>query len=386
MYSYFEYVHNLKGEKKFEHFSSSIKEAVVKVLVRNIENYNSLEEAIINYADKEVLGYLSEHLNLKVNYKSVILTTNFCSYIDEVDFKNVRAIINLRKINHIQHPNGLFNSVNKLLPDAGIYIGSAFTYDSREIKICNSFGKQMGRLICLMDFIINRVVPRIPYLDRLYYILTNGRFHCISLAETLGRLAYCGFEIIDYKTINRLTYFVAIKVRNPLKAKNPSFYPIVKLSRIGKDGRVINVYKFRTMHPYSEFIQDYIIRLNGYNDKGKPANDFRITRWGSFMRKLWIDELPQLYNVLRGEMKLVGLRPLSQVRFNEFPDDLKKERIKYKPGCIPPYVALCMPDEEGNIEAERIYIRDFEKQPYITDIMYFIRAIYNIITNKIRSA
>jgi len=72
---------------------------------------------------------------------------------------------------------------------------------------------------------------------------------------------------------------------------------------------MIGVYKFRTMHPYSEFLQDYMIRRNGYNKKGKPANDYRVTRWGSFMRKLWLDEVPQLINVFRGEMKLVGLRP-----------------------------------------------------------------------------
>jgi hypothetical protein len=85
-------------------------------------------------------------------------------------------------------------------------------------------------------------------------------------------------------------------------------------------------------------------------------------------------------------MKIVGVRPLSWVRYNEFPDDMQRERIKYRPGCIPPYVSLNMPDDKGNIEAERIYLHELKEHPVITDIKYFFSAIFNILTNRIRSA
>jgi lipopolysaccharide/colanic/teichoic acid biosynthesis glycosyltransferase len=235
-------------------------------------------------------------------------------------------------------------------------------------------------------FVKNRFVPRIPYLENLYYYMTNGEFHAISNAEIMGRLVYCGFEIIDMKSINGLSFFVAMKIKEPCMGETPSYYPVIKLNRIGQDGKMIKVYKFRTMHPYSEYLQDYLVKMNGYNEKGKPANDFRVTRWGKFLRSLWLDELPQVGNVLKGEMKLVGLRPLSRVRYNEFPDDLKKERIRYKPGCFPPYVALNMPDCEGNIEAERIYIHDLKAHPYLSDIRYLLKSVYNILSNKIRSS
>ena len=177
-----------------------------------------------------------------------------------------------------------------------------------------------------------------------------------------------------------------MKTGEPLTRENPSYYPVIKLNRVGQNGKMIKVYKLRTMHPYSEYLQDFLIKMNGYNKKGKPANDFRVTRWGKIFRSLWLDEFPQLWNVLKGEMKLVGLRPLSRVRFNEFPEDLKKERIKYKPGCFPPYVALNMPDSKANIEAERIYISDLNAHPYTTDIRYFLKSVYNIVSNKIRSS
>jgi lipopolysaccharide/colanic/teichoic acid biosynthesis glycosyltransferase len=208
----------------------------------------------------------------------------------------------------------------------------------------------------------------------------------MSHAELLGRLVYAGFDIIDYKVINGLFYFTAIKTNDPIENDSPSYHPIIKLLRIGKRGKLIGVYKLRTMHPYAEFLQDYVLKIHGYDEAGKPANDFRVTRWGRFFRRHWLDELPQLINVIKGEMKLVGLRPLSNVRFNQFPDDLKMERIKYKPGCIAPYVALKMPDDKMNIEAERIYIKDLLNHPYLTDFRYFLKAIYNIITFKIRSS
>jgi len=386
MNNYFQYVHNLKGVAQFEKFKPAVRDAILTVLLRQLEDYNFLEKTILKEAHEDVLKYISDHLDLKSYYKSIILTTNSSSFIEEVNFDNVRAIINLKRVNSTQHPNKLFRAVNTLLPDAGIFIGSVSTYNDRKLAIYRRFGKRLGLVLWLSDFLINRVIPRIHYLDKIYYALTNGQFHSISKSEMLGRLIYCGFEIIDFKAINGLSYFVAMKVKDPVKSKNPSFYSIVKLPRIGKDGRIISVYKFRTMHPYSEFLQDYMIKMNGYNDKGKPAEDYRVTRWGSYMRKLWLDELPQIINVLKGEMKIVGIRPLSIVRFNEFPEDMQQKRIKYKPGCFPPYVALNMPDDKGNIEAERIYIRDLAMYPYTTDLKYFFRAVYNILANKIRSS
>jgi lipopolysaccharide/colanic/teichoic acid biosynthesis glycosyltransferase len=386
MDTYFQYVHNLKGGSRFEKFRREAKDAIISLYIKELDNQNALEREIEKESDCDVLRYISENLDLKLYYKSIILTTSASSYVDEVDFNNIRAIINLQKVNNSQHPNKLFRAVNTLLPDAGIYIGRLETYPERKDLIFSQVGRYLGQLLWYVDFLLHRVIPRIPYLDDLYFYLTNGEFHAISQAEVLGRLVYCGFDIVDFRRINGLSYFVAMKTREPAEHGHPSYYPLIKLSRVGKNGRMIGVYKLRTMHPYSEYLQDYVIRLNGYNDKGKPANDFRLTRWGIAFRKLWIDELPQLVNVVKGEMKLVGLRPLSRVRFNEFPEDLQRDRIRYKPGCIPPYVALNMPDDKKNIEAERIYIKDLSKHPHLTDLRYFLRAVYNIVTNKIRSS
>ncbi len=85
-------------------------------------------------------------------------------------------------------------------------------------------------------------------------------------------------------------------------------------------------------------------------------------------------------------MKIVGIRPLSLRFLKEYPEDVKLQRMKHKPGCVPPYVALLKQDVEEYIESEKIYMAEKEKHPYSTDIKYFFTAVYNILANKIRSS
>ncbi len=383
--NYLEYVHNLKG-RSFDNLKPKTKEAIFAYLKNSFNTQNELQIAIKNESDKDVYNYIASHIDLCENLNYTIFTTHNKSYVDTIDFNNIKSIINFRKLNSLKYINKHFKSVNSLLPLGGIYIGRAETYWERKLRIYRRFGRQFGRFLWLSDFVINRMIPKIKYINNLYFYLTDGTYHTLSSAELLGRLVYSGFNIVDFKVINGMFYFVAVKVKKPSEFKSPSYYPIIKLHRVGKNGKYIGVYKLRTMHPYSEYLQDYVVKKYGYNEKGKPAEDFRSARWGKFFRKYWIDELPQLINVIKGEMKLVGLRPLSKTRFNEFPEDLKKERIKYKPGCIAPYVALNMPDDKKNIEAERIYISEISKHPFLTDVLFLFKSIYNIITNKISSS
>ena len=141
------------------------------------------------------------------------------------------------------------------------------------------------------------------------------------------------------------------------------------------------------MHPYSEFLHDFMISKHGYGALGKPKNDFRVTNWGKFLRKFWIDEIPQIFNVLKGDMKLVGLRPVSQVYFNGLSEELQKMRIKFKPGCIPPYVAFNEKSSRDSVLlAEEKYIALKNKNPYTTDIGLFFKALYFILIKKKRGS
>ncbi len=344
------------------------------------------KEAILKTISMDVYQFLVYHLVPERDNVSLI---NACTReeVREQVKDHTRSVVNLRRLNDARYVNKFMMQINRSIADAGIFIGCvepAKNVKARlkaKIKIPFFFYILWGLI-----FLFHRVAPKIRYIQKAYFFITKGSYRYLTMGETLGRIVSCGFDIIEYKEIDGLLYFAVMKTSEPDYGQKPSFGPLFPMQRIGKNGKIIKVYKLRTMHPFAEFLQEYITKLNGYNETGKPANDFRLASWGKFYRKYWLDELPQLLNVLKGEMNIVGVRPLSRARFNELPGDIKELRVRFKPGCIPPYVALLMPDSEGNIEAERIYLAEKLKHPVRTDVKYLFLAVFNIFTGKIKSS
>ncbi len=126
--------------------------------------------------------------------------------------------------------------------------------------------------------------------------------------------------------------------------------------------------------------------INKLDERGKLKNDFRITYWGKLFRKIWIDELPMIINFLRGDLKIVGVRPLSRHYFDLYPDDLKQLRIQTKPGLVPPFYYDLPKTFEEIIESERNYLDKYFKNPLKTDLIYFFGSFYNIVFKNARSA
>lgn len=98
--------------------------------------------------------------------------------------------------------------------------------------------------------------------------------------------------------------------------------PIYKQRRVGKDGRPFDLYKLRTMVTGAEHIGAGLAVNEG---------DARITRVGAFLRRFSLDELPNLVNVLRGELAIVGPRPTVQVQVDQY-TDRQRRRLEVKPG------------------------------------------------------
>jgi len=352
-------------------------------------------DLIIDGINPELTEFIGQYIDLdttSLDTRTIFVKTpilfNIRSLKENIrlDGYNSVNLVNLSRINNVPRINKFFNTVNDLLPINGLYVGCVETYNLRHKRIHQKYPPVISQIYFLLDFTFKRIFPKLKFTKRIYFFITAGRNRAISKAETLGRVISCGFEILDDRIIDGFLYFVVKKTGEPLHDDSPSYGPLYKMQRVGKNGKMIGVYKFRTMHPYSEYLQDYVIKKSGYNEIGKPADDFRLTSWGGTMRKFWLDEIPQLINVLKGEMKLVGIRPVSKRFLKEYPPDMVELRLKHKPGCVPPYVALLKQEVSEYIESERTYLKEKEANPYTTDWKYFFKAVYNILSNKIRSS
>jgi lipopolysaccharide/colanic/teichoic acid biosynthesis glycosyltransferase len=121
----------------------------------------------------------------------------------------------------------------------------------------------------------------------------------------------------------------AIALAVKLTSEGPVFF---RQKRIGKDGVPFEIFKFRTMYDGADRRKAELAALNeAAEGLFKIAEDPRLTRVGRFLRRTSLDELPQLFNVLRGEMSLVGPRPLVEDEDRRI-EGRHRRRLHLKPG------------------------------------------------------
>lgn len=334
----------------------------------------------------ELFDFIDRHIDL--NEILCLETTsehNSTKFSITSDRFPTRMFLSLDKINNIRRINKYFLETHKMLIPGGYYFGYAHTIHTHREWIYSKFPKEFARYIYMIDFCFTRIMPKLPGFQKVYFALTKGKNRVISRAELLGRLCFCGFEIIAEENINKKLCFIARKVKTPAIDESPTYGPIVALKRVGYNNEIMLTYKFRTMHPYSEYLQKYVVETQGLQKGGKLENDFRLTQWGIVMRRFWIDELPMLYNWIKGDLQLVGVRPLSVQYFNMYDKELKNMRKDVKPGLIPPFYADLPETFEEICESEKRYIRAFLKHPLKTQWKYFWAAFKNIVFKGARS-
>lgn len=347
--------------------------------------HSNIEKIIIKESGESALKLITSFCDIN-DKRTQILATTTPFNIEKLQKRDVSTIVNLKRINDVRRINKFFEAVNENINRNSIFIGCVETLELREKRLLNKFPGILNRMYYFGDYIFKRVLPKLPVTKQLYFSITDGRNRVISRAETLGRLYSCGFEVLHEQTDGYLMYFVARKTTRPVYDLSPSYGPIFGMTRTGKNGKPIKVFKFRTMYPYSEYLQQYVYEKNKLNNGGKFNNDFRVTAFGKIMRKLWIDELPMLINLFRRDLKLVGVRPISKHYLGLYPDEVARKRHKFRPGLIPPYYADLPDNFDEIVESENRYLDSYEKSGVLTDIRYFSKAFFNIVFRSARSS
>lgn len=151
-------------------------------------------------------------------------------------------------------------------------------------------------------------------------LFTESQMVFKRLIDLLGGLVGCIITVI-------LTLFIAPAIL--IESPGPVFFSQI---RIGKNGRRFRIYKFRSMYMDAEKRKQELMaqnEMNGYMFKIK--NDPRVTKVGKFLRKTSLDEFPQFFNVLKGDMSLVGTRPPTESEFIQY-ENRHKRRLALKSG------------------------------------------------------
>lgn len=153
-----------------------------------------------------------------------------------------------------------------------------------------------------------------------------------------------------------------------------------KDKRIGKDGKTITVLKFRSMYKDAEArLEQYLTKeqLEMWKKERKVDNDPRITKVGKFIRKTSLDELPQLFNILKGDLSIVGNRPLSKLEYDTYFDDKDKKVLdSMQPGLTGYWQAY----GRSNVtflsgERQKMYIYYTKNASIKLDIKIFFKTI-----------
>jgi len=164
-----------------------------------------------------------------------------------------------------------------------------------------------------------------------------------------------------------LPVFVIIVIAVKLTSKGPAIF---RQERAGKSGKPFMFYKFRTMKH----------GVDAFGPSPKSGDDPRLTKVGKFLREYSLDELPQLFNVLKGDMSIVGPRPLYLSQMVEW-SERQKKRLLVKPGLT----GLAQISGRGGLTVEEkleLDVKYVETAGFLTDIKIVLKTIILVFRRK----
>lgn len=184
--------------------------------------------------------------------------------------------------------------------------------------------------------------------------------------------------------------FVALIILSPLfliliilvkiDSKGPAFYGHY---RVGKNGKKFKIYKFRSMKIDNRPLEEILTKeqLEEYKTEYKVTNDPRVTRIGKILRKTSLDEIPQLLNILKGDMSIVGWRPIIFDELNKYSPKERELLLKVRPGLTGYWSSHGRSDVEYSkrIKMELYYVY---KRSFWLDVRILYHTVVGVIETE----
>ena len=199
----------------------------------------------------------------------------------------------------------------------------------------------------------------------------------LSLRPALKRVADVAGALAGLLLLSPLFVLVAVSIR--VESAGPVLY---RQQRVGKRGRLFTMYKFRSMRVTADAEKKDLLDRNDSSDGVifKSKADPRVTRVGRIIRRLSIDELPQLLNVLRGEMSLVGPRPALPDEVAQY-DAQARKRLQTRPGLTCLWQISGRSDLPFGKQVD-LDVRYLSAKSFLNDIVIILKTLPAVIAGR----
>lgn len=261
-------------------------------------------------------------------------------------FENLRWVVENAQIHHV------FVAVPSLAQERSLEI----------LRVCNELGIGFSVIPNLYNMIVHQVawneIEGIPLIT-----LKSLRYRVV--ADSIKRIFDLVFATMVLILLAPLLLLLAVAVR--LDSPGPAFF---SHTRVGKDGKPFLIHKFRSMYTTAP----------PHGVTPRDPTDPRITRLGAILRRFSLDELPQFFNVLKGDMSTVGPRPEMPFIVALY-DDFQRQRLNVKPGVTGLW--QISDDRAGEIHANMDYdIYYIENQGFLLDVIIILATVFFAVRGR----
>jgi exopolysaccharide biosynthesis polyprenyl glycosylphosphotransferase len=211
-----------------------------------------------------------------------------------------------------------------------------------------------------------------------YPVITYA-YRFLSLRQVIIKRV---IDIIFSLVGSAFTILLTIIIGPIIKADSPG--PIFfKQKRVGKNGRYFYIYKYRSMYVDAEERKKALMEQNEMNSDlvFKMDNDPRITKVGAFLRKTSLDEFPQFFNILKGDMSLIGTRPPTVDEFKKY-KSYHKMRLSLKPGLTGLWQVSGRSDITDFEEIVKLDVKYINEWSLALDLKIIVKTIYVVLARK----